>query len=102
MTNTEQLVERHIKEYEARLKHIDELMKQAEQAAAAAEENQTLDTELSELRLNRDKLDRELEAMVKKSATDWAQKGGPMVMWDVMAERLEHLIERAEQWRPHH
>lgn len=102
MTDTEHLVERHIREYEARLKHIDELMAQADEAMAATRQTEQLGMELSEIRQDRDKLERELEIMEQKSNIQWTQKGGPMVMWDVMAERLEHLLERMGHWKTSH
>ena len=34
MSNTEHLIEQHIREYESRMRHIDELYQRAHQAAA--------------------------------------------------------------------
>jgi len=98
MTNSEQLVDRHIREYEARLKHIDELMALAENAS----DEETSRSELEEIRLDRAQLADQLHTLGEQSAIDWSEKGGPMVMWDVMAERLEHLVERMEHWRSRH
>ena len=99
MTNTEQLVDRHIREYEARLKHVDELMTAAEKSAQA---NTARLAELQVIKQERDKLGEELHAPGQQAAIDWSEKAGPMVMWDVVAERLEHLVERVEHWRAHH
>jgi hypothetical protein len=27
---------------------------------------------------------------------DWMEEGGPMIVWDIMAERIEELVERIE------
>jgi hypothetical protein len=96
MTHREHLVDRHILEYQARLKHLDELM------AEAADVSTTARAELASLRRDQQQLAAELHALGRQSAIDWSEKGGPMVMWDVMAERLEQLVERMEQWRALH
>ena len=88
MTNLEQLAERHIREYEARLKHIDELMERAENAAAAKQ-----GIAPQELEQKRRKLADELQ---KHETEEWAEKGGPMVLWDILAKRLEDIVERIE------
>lgn len=92
MTTDEQLVERNILRYEARLKHVDELFekahKMAKNAAPGASE------ELAELKKERGKLADDLDKLKQKSLEEWAKEGGPMVIWDLLAERLEKLIER--------
>ena len=60
-----------------------------------------LHEELLSLREEREKLDTHFEELQKKSAEEWSQKGGPMVIWDVIAERLEHLVERVEHLKKH-
>ena len=94
MTNINQLAEHHIREHEARLKHIDELMEKVEQAKHAAEDSSEISVELSDLKQERGKLAEHLDGMRQKSAEEWAEKGGPMVIWDVIADRLERLVER--------
>ena len=96
MTNKDQLVDQHIREYEARLKHIDELMNQARKSIAATAAPDEVHEEFLSLQTDREQLDSHLEDMQKKSAEQWAAKGGPMVLWDIVAERLEHLVERLE------
>ena len=86
MTDLEHLAEHHILEYESRLKHFDELMNRAKEAEAAH-----LGEELAEIEKERDRL---VEDFKQKSAEEWAEKGGPMVMWDIVAQRLESLVER--------
>ncbi len=94
MSTDEQLVERNIRYYEARLKHIDELFEKASKAAAGTP---GADKELAELKAERSKLADELAQMKEKSLEEWAKEGGPMVIWDVLAERLENLVERLEK-----
>jgi DNA repair exonuclease SbcCD ATPase subunit len=85
-----QLAESHIKEHEARLKHIDELMEQADKAKHEAEDS----AELESLKGERVTLANHLDELREQSAEEWAEKGGPMVMWDIVADRLEKLVER--------
>lgn len=89
MTTREQMAESHVLEHEARLKHIDELMAKAEGAEGVAEE-------LAELKTERAKLAESLEDMRKHSEEEWAKKAGPMVMWEIVAEKLENLVQRIE------
>ena len=93
MSNEEQLVETHVVEYESRLKHIDELIEQADKAGVQKEGHQS---ELSSLKQEREKLAGNLDEIKALSTEAWAKEGGPMVIWDLVAERLEKLIERIE------
>ncbi len=93
MRNEEKLVEAHVMEYESRLKHIDELIERSDKAKKLAAEHQA---ELSELKRERENLASNLEEIGKLSAQEWAKKGGPMVVWDIVAERLERLVEHLE------
>jgi len=95
MSTDEQLVERNILYYEARLKHIDELFEKASKAPGAG--TPEVDKELAELKAERSKLADELAQMQEKSLEEWAKEGGPMVIWDLLAERLEKLVERLEK-----
>ena len=93
MPDINQLAERHILEHEARLKHIDELMgkvDQAEQKTGSPE----VSAELADLKQERNVLANHLDELRKKSAEEWAEQGGPMVIWDIVADRLEKLVER--------
>jgi DNA repair exonuclease SbcCD ATPase subunit len=90
MSDINQLAESHIKEHEARLKHIDELMEQADKAKHEAEDS----AELESLKQERVTLANHLDELREQSAEEWAEKGGPMVMWDIVASRLEKLVER--------
>lgn len=87
MASQEQRVESHVLEYESRLKHIDELMAKAEGAEAVAEE-------VAGLKVARSRLAESLEEMRKHSEEEWARNAGPMVMWEIVAEKLEKLVQR--------
>jgi len=94
MTDINHLAEQHIREYEARLKHINELMEQADNAKHAAEDSSAVSAELENLKQEHSSLVEQLEEMKQHSEEEWAEKGGPMVMWDIVADRLEKLVER--------
>lgn len=96
MPNINQLAESHIREHEARLKHIDELMEQVDKAKQTAADSSEVSEELAKLKQERGALASQLEELRKTSAEEWAEKGGPMVMWDIVADRLEKLVERAK------
>ncbi len=95
MTTDEQLVERNILHYEARLKHVDELFEKAHKAVETTAPEAS--EELNELKKERGKLADDLEKLKQKSLEEWAKEGGPMVIWDLLAERLEKLVERLEK-----
>lgn len=87
MTNIDQLAEQHIRQYESQLKHIDEVMEQASKEHAES-------AELKELAKHRGELAGYIEELKNKAPIKWMEDGGPMVMWDIAAERIEELVER--------
>ena len=100
MSNTEHLIEQHIREYESRLRHIDELYERAHAAAAdtdsasgAEDKLRDIDAQRSLLRETAD----ELRTMpLERWREDTIQNAGPMAIWDVLAQKLEDFIERHE------
>lgn len=100
MTTTERLVSEHVREYESRLKHIDELFERAQQASDRLDDDSALKSELDEYRQQRRELGKESERIktmsVKKWREDLIQSSGPMAVWDVLAQKLEDLTERLE------
>lgn len=94
MPDINQLAESHIREHEARLKHIDELMEQVKKAEQATTGSPEVKAEFSDLKQERSALASHLDELRQKSAEEWAEKAGPMVMWDIVADRLEKLVER--------
>ena len=91
MSNIDQLAEQHIKQYESQLKHIDEVI-----ARAHKEEDADIKAELKELAEHRGELADYIEELKDKAPFEWMEEGGPMVLWDVVAERIEALVERIE------
>jgi len=93
MTNVDKLAERHFVEYESHLKHIDEVMQEANPHSS---DNPELKQHLTELKHERDKIVDYIEDLRQKAPLEWMEEGGPMVLWDIMAERIEHLVERIQ------
>jgi len=93
MTSQERMVESHVLEYTARLKHIDELIERASRAKILPTKHES---ELADIKKQRKKLIGQLDKIKHLSAAEWSRAAGPMVIWDIVAERLEHLLEGAE------
>ena len=100
MTNKEQLIEQHIREYESRLKHIDELYEQAHKATEHLEEEHDSRSELKSYAEQRAQLQQEAEDIKTMPVGNWReetmQNAGPMAIWDILAQKLEDFIERHE------
>ena len=100
MTTKEQLIDQHIREYESRLRHIDELYDRAREAAGHPEEATGLGSELRDLEAQMALLretTEEIKAMpVDKWRDETARSAGPMAIWDILAQKLENFIERHE------
>ncbi|HEY5602673.1 MAG TPA: hypothetical protein VIM41_06155 [Gammaproteobacteria bacterium] len=89
MTRIDKLAERQAVEHESRLKHIDELLKQAEQAGDEASK-----AELEELEEKQTAMGDYIERLREESPEQFMQTAGPMVMWELVAQRLEKLVEK--------
>ena len=98
MTNEIHLVEQHIREYESRLQHFDELLERATKGVREAPEHEEVRTDLAELQQRRDKLASHYEQIKLNLGENWEieeiEKSGPMGIWDVLAQDLEHFLER--------
>jgi len=103
MTDIDRLAEQHIREYEARLDHIDELAARAREAAAHHTDHVRVHTELDDLVSQRNRLAVQQADIKAKAAGEWEQeellRAGPMAIWDALAQQLEQLIERIEMKR---
>ena len=101
MTTKEQLVEQHIREYESRRKHLDELLARAHDAAKDLNDDHHIKAELNQYKGQKSELDEETEKLKKMSLDHWRedtiQSAGPMAIWDVLAQKIEDLIERVEK-----
>ena len=93
MTNKEQLISQHIREYESRLKHIDELYEKAEKATAHLDESHDSHSELQQLASERLKLQQEAGEIKTISVKNWRedtiQASGPMAIWDLLAQHTD-------------
>lgn len=98
MTHKEQLVDQKVREYESRLKHLDELLERAKKGITDAPEHEEVKLKAEELQEKRDELAKEAELArqlaVKQRETREIQMSGPMGIWDAVAQDLEHLLER--------
>ena len=98
MTGIERLVEQHIRENEARLKHVDEVLAKARKEEGETAKVSEIDDDLALLRGERDRLASHFDELKMKSLQDWQQesieKAGPMAIWDSLAQQLEKLLER--------
>lgn len=96
MNNLEHMVEQHVREYESRLRHVDELVERAQ-----ASERPDPDHALQGLVSQRNDLADQLEQMRQKSFEHWREdeieRAGPMAVWDALAQQLEDLVERFER-----
>lgn len=104
MTSKEQLIEQHILEYQARLKHVDELFVQADEITDELDESHESHTELEDYKEQakfylgiQGEGSEEIKPMsVKKWREETALAAGPMAIWDILAQKLESFIERHE------
>ncbi len=100
MTTKEQLIEQHIREYESRLKHIDELYARAHEATDHLEDDHEVRAELKDIDEKRGELKQKAEALKSLPASNWREEtirsAGPMAIWDILAQKLEDFVERHE------
>lgn len=98
MNNREHLIEQHVLEYEARLKHIDELVDKADQNIESLEDEHV--SELEEIKKIFERLGHksELDVLDSSDTVDhqMISKSGPMAIWDAVAQRLERIVEGFE------
>jgi hypothetical protein len=101
MTTKEQLVEQHIREYESRQKHIDELIERAHEASANLSDDNNLKIELEKVKDQHQELVKQTEKLKKMPLEHWREdtirNAGPMAIWDVIAQKLEDMVERLEK-----
>jgi hypothetical protein len=100
MTNKEQLIEQHIREYESRMKHIDELYDLARQSAEDLDEAEKAKAKLQKLGAQRELLQQTTEHIKAMPLDNWREEtvanAGPMAVWDILAQKLEDFIEKRE------
>ena len=100
MNSIERLVGQHVSEYESRLKHIDELYQRAHDAAVVVEDD-IVKSELRKYQQQRADFARHTDKIKNMPIEHWRedmiQSSGPMGVWDILAQKLEDLIERLEK-----
>ena len=91
-------VEQAVLEYQSRLKHMDEMLERARSGLAEVPEKKEERGVLVELERERDKLGTLYEELRIKDLEHWREEeieiSGPMAVWDVIAQKLENLLER--------
>ncbi|MDJ0739640.1 MAG: hypothetical protein QNJ91_07980 [Gammaproteobacteria bacterium] len=101
MTNLNHLIEQHIREHDARRKHIDELAEKAHERVTESTEHKEAREQLAELMAERDKLIVRVDEFKLKSPDHWREeeieRAGLMGVWDALAQKLEELVERLER-----
>lgn len=101
MSIKDHLVEQHYIEHESRLKHIDELINSAHDKIGAVNVSDEAKLELQEIKEARNKLEKYLLEKRTKLDQRWEQNAvqdaGPMGIWDIVAQRVEKLVEYLEK-----
>ncbi len=96
----EKLVNQHILEYEARLKHIEELFTRAHKATEHLDDDHHIKSELGEISSQKEDLVKEVEEVKTMDVEHWQEEmvsqAGPMAIWDILAQRLELFVEEHE------
>jgi uncharacterized coiled-coil DUF342 family protein len=101
MTDLNHLIEQHIREHDARRKHIEELAQKARERVGESAEHKAAREQLAELMAERDKLIVRVDEFKFKSLDQWREeeieRAGLMGIWDALAQKLEELVERLER-----
>jgi len=101
MSQLDDLVNQHIREYESRLKHIDELFAKAKEELVENNKDSEIKAKFEDLLRQRNDLAKPLDAYPSIDAKNWRKEeistAGPLSPWVVIAEQLENLIERFEK-----
>ena len=101
MTNKEHLINQHILEYESRQKHLEELYEKAQQASDHLPDDHDIKNALQKYASEKDDLTAKAEELKSMHVDNWKdetiQNAGPMAVWDILAQKLEDLIERVEK-----
>lgn len=101
MKNVSQMAEQHLREYESRQKHIDELLEELRERTADAPEHSDIHARLEVLEQERDRLIVRLDEFRLRNLENWREeeieKSGLMGLWDALAQQIESLTERLEK-----
>lgn len=95
------LAEQRIREYDLRLRHLDEVLEHAEKKLALSPAEAETSAQLQKLKENRDRLACWLDETKCKPPENWREdelrKAGPMAIWDAIAQQVDRLVERLER-----
>ncbi|NND81650.1 MAG: hypothetical protein HKN50_04405 [Gammaproteobacteria bacterium] len=91
----ERLVNQHILEYEARLKHIEELIQRAHDAAGV-DDKSTVDKFVKQKQELASQIDEFKTLDVEHWREDSIGQSGPMAVWDIIAQQIEEFVEHQE------
>jgi len=98
MQDKEHLVDQHIREYESRQRHVDELLERAEKHIANQPEHQE---SLSEIKARHDEMVGSVQSFkqgkANKQAVQAIEQAGPMGVWFGLISELESLLEVLEK-----
>ena len=101
MSNFENLVEQQVKEYESKLKHIDEMLDHAHVQLSTKDVVTEEQSEFEKIQRARHQLNEDLQRMKliskKNWQTDTIENAGPLGVWDIVAQRLEKFVERIDK-----
>ena len=101
MNVTEKLVEQHIREYESRLKHVNELFNKAQKVSESLDQGHELHSELKLYSEQQNEIARQAAELKKLPFAHWREdmirSSGPLGVIDVLAQKLEDLIERVDR-----
>jgi hypothetical protein len=101
MTTESELFTQHMRDFESRMQHIDELMARAQKGLSEGTASAEHHAELEEASRGREKLATLYEELKLPSTESWRKeeiiKSGPMGVWDALAQQLERLVERLER-----
>ncbi len=96
------LVEQRIKEYDMRLRHVDEVLSYAKKGLVQSASDPDTLVLLSRLEVERNKLADWLGETRRRPPEAWKKDeimrtAGPMGIWDAIALQVEKLVERFER-----
>lgn len=94
------LAEQRIREYDLRLRYLDEVLAYAEMKLAQHPKAEA-STQLKKLKEERNRFAGWVEESKLKHLENWQEdeilKAGPMGIWDAIAQQVEKLVERIER-----
>jgi hypothetical protein len=100
MIRRENSIHKHVRGYETQLKRINELCKRADQATQHLDEKHETRSQLKDYEKLRRQLAKKTETIKTLSLAHWREdtirSAGPMAIWDVLAQKLEALVEKHE------